>query len=483
MLGINVFQRSLGLISTVVLARLLPPEDFGLVAMATVLMVFLQVLTEFGFDVALIQKQDATREHYDTAWTCNVLLGLISAALLASLAVPAASFYAEARVTELILVYALVLVARGFRNIGIVDFRKNLEFQREFIFYTSIKVISFVVTIVLAITTRNYWALALGSLTASVADLILSYVMHSYRPRITFSKVRELFSFSVWMFFNNLLLFVRTRGADLFVGRLLGARNLGLFTIGYEIASLPTTELIAPINRAIFPGYSKIANEPYRMQAAFLNVLSVIALVALPTAVGIALVSDLAIPLLLGEKWVGAVPLVELLALVGLLSSLHSNTGVAYIALGKPYIHVCLQSVAALLLFPLVFALTPEMGILGVAYAYLIANGTTFVANIFIASRLLKIAIWRLGAAIIRPLISAVLMYVAVTWLKEQSFATSLLLELVLAAAFGALVFVVAELAFWSAVGRPAGAEQFVLDKARALPVVGPIANRLLPNG
>lgn len=481
MLAVNIFYRALGLISTVILARLLPPEDFGLVAMATVLIEFFLVITEFGFDSALIQKQNANRTHYDTAWTFNVIFGIASAAVLVALAWPASSFYEEPRVTSLVILLALGVVLRGFQNIGIVDFRKNLEFHREFILLAVAKVVAFVVTITIAVATQSYWALVIGTLSHRLANLILSYVMHPFRPRFSIARRKELFSFSVWLWCSNVLLFLRTRGADLIVGRLLGPRSLGLLTVGNEVASLPTTELIAPINRAVFPGYSRIAGDKGRMRAAFENVFGVIATVALPAAAGISVIADLAIPILLGDQWGGAVPIVQILAIVGLFTSLHSNTGVAYIALGKPYIHVILQSISACVLFPLAYIFAKNIGIIGVAYAYLIANGSMFAVNVLLASRLLDIRLHRLGALVVRPLVAAMAMYFVV-WLVKERFAEALpiVVLFIVSVAVGAAVFAVALLGQWMLVRKPDSAEVFLLEHVRRVPVVGRVAGLLL---
>jgi PST family polysaccharide transporter len=483
MMSVNLFQRGVGFISTIILARLLPPEDFGLVAMATVIMAFLQALTQFGFDVALIQKRDATREHFDTAWTYNILFAITSGSILAALAWPAARFYGEPRIIPIMLVFAATVLMQGFQNIGVVRFRKDLEFQREFNFLAGVKLCSFIVTISIAIIWRNYWALVIGTLSGSVVTVVLSFILHDFRPRLSIAKSKELFSFSIWMFLNNILYFMRTRGADLIVGRVLGPRSLGLFTVGQEVASLPTNELIAPINRAIFPGYSKIADDKNRLRAAFVNVISTIAMVALPAAVGIAVVSDLAIPLFLGENWIDAVPLVEILAMVGLLGALHSNTGVAYIALGKPYIHVFLQLGATLILFPLVVLVAPKGGIYSVAYAYLIANGASFVVNVFVASRLLDLTVLHLLATAIRPLLAALVMFGCVSAVKPVLAANAFLsVQLLSCMALGALVYISTVLLLWVSAGRPAGAETFVLETARRLPVVGRLSRLLLAN-
>lgn len=480
MMAVNLFRRSIGIVSTIILARLLSPADFGLVAMSTVLIVMMQALTEFGFDIALIQKQNATRVHYDTAWTFNVIFAVASFLVLVGMSLPAAEFYADDRVFPIVIALSLGVLLRGFENIGIVDFRKELKFRREFKFQTLIKATATVVTICGAIAFRSYWALVIGTLTSRVVGLVLSYRMHPFRPKFSIAARKDLFSFSVWLYINNILLFVRTRGADFIVGRILGPKSLGLFSIGAEIASLPTRELIAPINRAIYPGYSRISGDLARMRRAFLNVFGVIAMIAIPSATGIAVISDSAIPALLGDNWISAIPLVHTMAFVGLLSSLHSNTGAAYIALGKPRIHVVLQSISVLILLPLAIILAESIGIIGIALAYLCANGTTFVINCFIAVRLMRISPSRAVDSIIRPSIAAALMYAIVASLQSLLLTSmSNLVTMLICALVGGIVYISVVLFLWVLSGRPQGAETFFIEHAERVPIVRRVAARL----
>jgi len=483
MMSVNIVQKGIGLVSTLILARLLAPEDFGLVAMATVLIELLQAATEFGFDVSLIQKQNADRRHYDTAWTFNVLFGCTSGAILMAGAWQVAAFYDDARVAPVLFVLAQYFLLRGFENIGIVNFRKEFEYHREFLFFSLVKILAFFITISAAIILRNYWALVIGTICSRLISLALSYILHPYRPRFTLSARKDLFSFSVWMFVNNLLSFTRTRGAHFIVGRLLGPNSLGLYTVGTEIAFLPTTELIAPINRAIYPGYARIASDIFRLRAAYLNVLSIISTIAIPATLGIALVADLAIPVLLGPQWTGAIELVQWLALVGMLASLQSNTGVAYIALGKPHIQVSLQAFSAVILIPSAILLSLRFGIEGVAYAYVAANGASFTVSIFVATKVLGVRLRDLASAVIRPLASALVMLVAISELREHLTSASGQLPILLACVCtGAFVYVASIILIWTLIGRPNGAESFLLEKASRLPLVGTLALRLAPS-
>ncbi len=147
--------RMLSLISTVILARLLVPEDFGIVAMATSIIALLELATAFSFEVPLIQKQDPSREDYDSAWTLNVLFYACLTVCLLLLAAPAASFYQEERLKDVIPILAIGFMARGFGNIGVVKFQKELQFNKDFLLLFLKKFGGFCVTIPLAFLLRR----------------------------------------------------------------------------------------------------------------------------------------------------------------------------------------------------------------------------------------------------------------------------------------------------------------------------------------
>jgi len=188
--------RIIGLISTTILARLLVPADFGLVAMATMVWMALEAMGEFSFNVALIQNQAAGRHEYDTVWTMTILRGMVLALLMLALAGPAAAFFKEPRLEAIFHVLALVPVIQGFANVGIVDFQKHLRFDKDFVFMVGVKLSGFAVTVPLAFIWRSYWALVAGIVTAGVARLVLSYVLHPHRPRFTLVRWRRIFAFS-----------------------------------------------------------------------------------------------------------------------------------------------------------------------------------------------------------------------------------------------------------------------------------------------
>ena len=169
---------------------------------------------------------------------------------------------------------ALASIVTAFENIGIVEFRRQMSFDLDFKFQIAKKLAAFSITVPLAIATRSYWALVAGMLAGRVVSSAWSYRVHPFRPRLSLSAARELAKFSKWLLANNFVQFLRMHGSDFIVGRIAGSGALGAYNIGYEIASLPTTELVAPINRAVLPGYAQLASDPSAMRHGFVNVIA-----------------------------------------------------------------------------------------------------------------------------------------------------------------------------------------------------------------
>jgi lipopolysaccharide exporter len=469
MVGLRLVDRSIGLVSTVILARLLTPQDFGLVAMAMAFIAIVEMLQAFGFDVALIQNQQASREHFDSAWALNILLAAMGAALLLAGAKPVAAFYQEPRVETILYVLAIGAFVQGFENIGIVAFRKELAFDKEFRFQLAKKLVGFAVVVTLAFMYRSYWALVLGALVGRSVGVALSYAVHPFRPRFRLAHTRSLVRFSKWLLINNALHVARQRAAAIYVGRFFGANALGQFSMSLEISTLPTTELSAPINRAVFPGYTKLAQDDVALRAGFLKVISLIVLITLPAALGIAVVATPVVSVLLGEKWEAAGPLIQILALYGLVSSLTSNFGYVFLARGKPrYVTLWAAATVALQIIFVVLG-THYFGLIGAATGLLVGE---IIPVPFLALALNKI----LGTSARnwlgitwRPLLSTAAMVVVVEgWLLASATYLSMmpaLAILVVAIVIGAIVYAGCCFALWSSAGKPDGPEKYLEER------------------
>lgn len=222
--------RLIGLVSTVILARLLAPEDFGIVAIALIAVGLLETVGYAGVDLALMRPGANSREHFDTAWTIQIIQGLLIAVLLVVFAPWVGLLFSEPRTVGVVQVIALRPLISGFENIGVVAFRKELDFAKDFRFTVYTKLANFAIVVGSAYCLENYWALTIGMTSGSVIAVILSYLMHPYRPRLSLVHVREMWGFSQWLIISRVGSFLNRKTDEVVVGRLLGTSVMGATT-------------------------------------------------------------------------------------------------------------------------------------------------------------------------------------------------------------------------------------------------------------
>jgi O-antigen/teichoic acid export membrane protein len=472
-ISFRMVDRLIGVASTLILARLLAPADFGVVAMATTLIALLEIVTVGEFGSAIIQNPTATRDHYDSAWTLSFLFGIAAALLMILVAKPTAAFFDEPRLVPVIWALSAVPIIEGLYNMGCIDFRKYLQFERDFVYQVGRKIIGFAIVVPLAFAFRSYWALIGGMLAGRLGGTLLSYALHPFRPRFSLKSAGSLYRFSRWIMLNNALTFLSTRGAHLVIGRIAGPQSLGIYTVSHEMANLPTTELAVPINRAVFPGYAKLRDDRTAMQQGFLRVIGLIATVALPAGLGMASVSHLFVPTVLGNKWLAAAPLISILAIGGGIHVLQANIESLYYSLGLPKLRALVTLLEIAVFLPLVLILLKKFGLPGVGFAFLATTLFIVPVNFKIALRLLALSPRDLLDVIWRPIVAALTMAGVViyffppgpqagdTWITGKALAEGV--------ALGATTYAAALFALWATAGRPPGAELWILSQASEL--------------
>ena len=470
MIAARVADRTIGFISVAILARVLVPADFGLIAMATAIVALVETLGAFSFDWALVRDPNLDRSKLDTAWTLRMLVGVALATLIALAGHAAIPFYDEPRLGAIALLLAGVFIVSTSENIGTVYFRRELAFDKEFVLRFCGKIAGFATTVPTAFILRSYWALLLGIVAQRTTVVLLSYFMHPYRPKFDLSRSRSLLSFSMWLQLNSILDLARTRLPDFILGRLAGAQSVGLYSVANEIAHLPSTELIAPINRAVFPGYARQVLDKGPLAETFLNVVGLVWVIALPAALGIAAVAPLLVAVLLGQQWLNVIPILQVLSLAAVGFVLCTNVSYVFLAVGRPRLTAAMNLTTALLFVPGLIYLTHRYGAVGAAYAYGLTALLILPVNYGAVCALLKLRVWRIAAVTWRPLSAALIMSWAVRSLpapEPTAGSLQLLPALVTNILAGAVVYVLALAMLWLIAGRPAGAEQAILDFLR----------------
>jgi O-antigen/teichoic acid export membrane protein len=473
MIGLRWSMRLLGFVSTIILARLLTPDDFGLIAMSVLATGFVAALTEAGSYQALIRHPDPQRVHYDTAWTLNVMLGLGAALILVLMAPFAPLYFGDPRLATVLLAVACGLAATGFSNIGTADFRRDFQFGRQFWLQFWPRLAGFAVTVSLAVIYRSYWALILGGLASAIAQLIVSYVMHPYRPRFSLGARAEMLGFSAWASLSSLGWFLEQRMDQIVLGGIVRPATLGLYYLASNVAEMATRELVAPLSPVVYSAYSRIHGDSGRMVGAVHKSLGAAVLLGVGASLGLFAVARDFILAIYGWQWTGAVVLLEILALSALGACIRIVTLPLLTAQGRQRTTTIASwgQVAGLaILLPLGYRWAGIDGVAGVRAAMEIVAAAVFMT---LALSPYKGLLGTVCRSFARPLIAGLAMVGAVR-ASLVFLPLDPISSLCLNVPLGAIVYATAVLLLWRLSGRPDGAESAMLEQAaRATAALG----------
>lgn len=463
--------RLLSLVSTMILARLLAPADFGLLALALSFSMLFEVLAEFNFDLALIRKSDVDDSHYHTAWTLNVI-GNTTIALALALAAPLLAAAAKAPEATLVLqVIALCFFFDGLHNIGMVAWRRQLTFSKEFHLEFWRKALEVAVAVGWAFWSPTVWALVAGMVAGRFSGLLLSYVLHPFRPHFSLQHWRELIGFSGWAMAFNLAMTISQRIDHFIISRVQGLTSVGLYSNAQMLAALPTVELVMPISRALFPGFSSLLHDPGKLRDTYLQALNGLLLLALPMAVGLIFVADAAVRLLLGPQWLATVPLVQGLALVQMVSLSAASSVPLLMALGRMR-GLFLRGVAAIAYRPvLIYFALQWQGLSGLPWAILAVLLIQVSIDSWLIRRSLQFSLRYWWRHTWRPYVAVAAMAGALALVLPSTppdGVVAALWRIAQAVGIAAPVYLLAVLGLWRLSGRPAGFEQAALQLVRA---------------
>lgn len=364
-------QNLLQTLRSIALARLLSPEIFGLMGICMVVIRGLELFTETGTGPALIQRRDRVEEATSTAFALQMIRGFVLGGLACAIAPFAARYYDEPQLQSLVCVLAIAFLLNGFVNIHIVLLQKGLDFRRLTRLDLLVACASTAAILTLAAWLRSVWALVLGQIVTSAIRLALSYRMVPGRPRITFDRgiARELLGYGRYITGLTVVLFVTTEAGNLIIAKLIGFRELGLYAMAYTLANLPSTHVAKTVSTVIFPAYSTLQGRPDRIRVAYLAVLRLVGGIAIPAAVGLAVLAPEIVRVVYGEKWVAMVPALQILAFFGAARAIGVVGGSLYNAIGKPKISFYLSAVKLVAILAVIVPLIRAYGIAGAAVA------------------------------------------------------------------------------------------------------------------
>lgn len=467
MVGWRMVNRGLGLISTLILVRLLTPDDFGLMSLAAAITATLNSASTLGIYNQIIRSRTVTREFYDTGFTLSALRGLLIGAMVFSLSGPASSWFGDPRVRPILQIIAVIPIMEGMYSIGLVEYRRKLMLEKDFIHLSATRLFQITVTITAAFILRDYTALMIGLTASRLFALILSYLMHPYRPRLSLKAWREFLGVSVWAWLVSTANIVRERADTFVIGRLLGVESVGLYAVAEEIATLAITELVSPLANACMPGFAAMlrSSDPGAAAAALRRISAIVMLLAAPAGFGLSLVAQPLVAAGLGARWLEAAELIAVMGVafvpsgLGLIGYALMTAQAAFVQLLTIIVLTGTARLAGLL------AVGSRYGLLGIAVVACTVVATEQTLLAWVAGRrvglpgstALRVA-WRPLAAALA--MAALLWGLGLGWTgMPPPSTTQALAELAVAVPVGTAGFAAVLGLCWWVSGRPRGGE------------------------
>ena len=380
-------QQGIQFIISIILARLLLPEQFGLISMLVLFMGLAQSFIDSGFGSALIQKKDATHTDYCTIFYFNVAVGLVSAGLLCLAAPLIASFYKLPQLTSLTRFLSLNIIISSFALIQTTLLIKNVDFKISI--FTS--VVSGAVGVALALNGFGVWSLAIQQVCSNVFSTVLLWFSSTWRPSMDFSftSLREMFSFGSRLLAAGLLNTIFENSYMVVIGKFFSAASLGFYSRALSLQQLSAMNLADMVGRVTFPLFSSIQSEPDRLKIGFKKTLSTIGLINFPVMIGLLVVSKSLVIVLLTEKWLPSVPYLQLLCVVGIMYPLHAINLNLLKALGRSDLFFRLEIIKKILIIGNI-AITWRYGIEAMIYGQIVLSIGAYYLNSYYTARLIN---------------------------------------------------------------------------------------------
>jgi len=435
--------------SMVVLARLLTPQDFGLIAMVTAVTGFVATFKSMGLSMATVQKAEINHGQISTLFWINVVLSLGVMLVIAALAPAIAWFYGEPRLTWITLALAGAFIFGGLTIQHQALLRRNMRFGTLALIRIIGMVAGIITAIIAAFYGAGYWALVLMQLATAIAGAIAVWVVCGWRPGLPVrrSGVREMLAFGGNLTGFNVLNYFARNADNLLIGKFWGSGQLGLYSKAYSLLMFPIRQIRGPISSVAIPALSRLQDDPEQYRRYYYRAVNMIAFISMPLVAILAALSDEVIRVILGEQWLGAANIFKVLAFVALLQPSTSTTGWVFISLGQTN----RMMRWALLKVPLnvvAFIIGLPWGPIGVASAYLLYCLLISIPNMLVAFRYSPIGVVAFFKAIRCPLIVSLILYASLEFAKYY-FAFDSSVWTILYCSIIALLVAILCLMFW----------------------------------
>ena len=380
MAGVKVIY----LVRILVLARLLLPDDFGLVAIATTATGFLFSLTNFGMIPALVQGNNMNEANYDAAWTLDLFRSLLLTLVTIAAAPFIAAIFAEPRAAPIIMAIAMRSLIEAMTSIKVVTLNRNLLFRPLAALRITEAIVNTTLSIFLA-GILGVWALVAGAIGGTISIVIVSYILAPYQPRLLFDReaIKPLINFGKWIFATHLIALIGSYIIRIMISRQFGSAALGIYFMATQLAFLPSDVASEAVGAVAFPLFARLQNDVQQATRVFRVLFSGLAAVLYPVCALIIVFAPSLTHEVLGPNWAGTEELIRILALVVMIGIFGEAAVSVFKGLGQPYRITLLEVVQTSITVALVWILTKQFGLAGAALAWLPAISFSQILSAF----------------------------------------------------------------------------------------------------
>jgi O-antigen/teichoic acid export membrane protein len=467
MIASRLITRAIDFVALIVLARLLSPADFGLVAIAMSVIVIVEAIMELPLGFALVALPTRTKAHYDTVFTLQLMRGFGLAAILLVSTWPLSQIYDDHRLIWLIAALSVAPASRGLTSPRVIEFSINFDFLPNLTMEVVGKLVALALSVGCAWLTRSYWSLAVGTIASPVTMLIVSYIYAPYLPVISLGKWRDFSTYVRWTTFGQTISALIWQMDPLMLGRFVNRFELGGFSMATQLAALPGQIFITQMMNPLVVAFSSVRNDVKRLTTAYQKSATSMLALSLPIMVGMSMNAEPIIRLAFGEQWSGAGEILRWFALTIVPSLLVGPLPPLAVSMERSPVITRLLIVEIILKFPLMLAGIWYYGIFGAIAARMFMALVIAVCALLTVRQLigLRVSDQLLGAW--RPAASVAVMAVVIAPLIEAfgdaSGYYALLLHFGLIVSAGAVAYTGAMFVLWSLAGRPDGLESHII--------------------
>ena len=404
-----------------VLARLLAPEAFGLMALSLMAIRGAQLITETGFGSAMVQRQGDWAEAKDTAFTLLALRGILLAVLMVPVAFGMASFYENSELVALISVLGVSFLFSGLANIDLTRTIRDLDFKKVAIIENVVGFSSFVIAIAIAWWTRSVWALVASFVAAAMIKSAMSYMLVPGKPVFHIDRkiAMELLHYGKFITASTILMFIAAEAGGAVIGKMLDVGQLGHYSVAFLLANFPPTHVAFVLSNIMFPAYSKIQNDLPVLRKTFAQVSDVIASLVMPVMAGMAAAAGTMIGAFYGAGWEDAVDPFRILCLYGAVHAIVTVNGYMFNGIGRPDIGFRIAVLRVVGILVLIVPAIKLWGTVGAAAAMSFVMVLNLLYGLYQVTKVMGAS----AAEVLRPLLPGIVKSIAAgaaIWLADQ---------------------------------------------------------------